>query len=102
VEVSLEDIDYITMGVDAQSVCIHTRTHKFKTTTSDHEQKQFVVETASQMLGACIVSSVQRAARKFTRKHNEIQIVSGTTLYSIILRNFVRRELGLVSFFTWK
>lgn len=97
-EVSLEDIDYITAGVDFQSVCIHTKMAKFKTPASDHEQKQFVVETASQMLGACIVSSIKRAVRKFTRKGNDIQIVSGTTLYSIILKNFVRRELGLVSF----
>jgi hypothetical protein len=96
VEIQLEDIDYITMGVDAQSVTIHTKTHKFKTPTSDHEQKQFSVESASQQLGQCIVANLQRAIRKFTRKHAQIQVVSGTTLYSIILRNFVRRELGQV------
>jgi hypothetical protein len=97
VEIQLEDIDYVTLGVDAQSVTFHTKNHKFKTPTSDHEQKQFVVETASQQLGQCIVANLQRAIRKFTRKHAQVQVVSGVTLYSIILRNFVRRELGLVS-----
>ncbi|KAI6183394.1 hypothetical protein M3Y97_00484500 [Aphelenchoides bicaudatus] len=97
IEIQLNDIDYITLGVDAQSVTIHTKMHKFKTPTSDHEQKQFVVETASEKLGQCIVANLQNAIRKFTKKHNQVQVVSGTTLYSIILRNFVRRELGLPS-----
>lgn len=97
VEIHLDDIDYLTMGVDAQSVTIHTKSTKFETATSDHEQRQFAVETASQKLGQCIVANLQRAIKKFTRKHTQVQVVSGTTLYSIILRNFVRRELGLVS-----
>lgn len=97
IKVQLEEIDYLTMGVDGQSVQFHTKTHKFKTATSDHEYKHFMVETASERLGQCIVTSVQRIIRKFTKKKTQVQIFSGMTLYSIILKNFVRRELSLVT-----
>jgi hypothetical protein len=97
IEVPLEDIDCVTQGVDCQSVCIHTKTQRFKALTSDHEQKQFSVETASLALGECIASTIQQTVKKFTRKHNEIEVGSGLTMYSLILRNFIRREMGLPS-----
>ncbi|KAI6180501.1 Pleckstrin-like proteiny domain containing protein [Aphelenchoides besseyi] len=95
--VPLEEIEDILMGVDSQSVTIQTHRARIRMSTTDHELKQFVIETASQQLGDCIALAIQRAVKRYTRDHTTIELGSGLTMYSIILRNFVRRELGLPS-----
>ncbi|KAI6239009.1 hypothetical protein M3Y99_00632600 [Aphelenchoides fujianensis] len=98
--VPLDEIEGVTLGVDGQSVAVQTRNRcvfRRAVTTTEHEQKQFVVETGSQPLGECIAVALQRAVKWFGREHTTIAIGSGLTMYSIILRNFVRRELGLPS-----
>ncbi|KAI6192884.1 Pleckstrin-like proteiny domain-containing family M member 2 [Aphelenchoides fujianensis] len=89
--VPLDEIEGVTLGVDGQSVAVQTRNRcvfRRAVTTTEHEQKQFVVETGSQQLGECIAVALQRAVKWFGREHTTIAIGSGLTMYSIILRNF--------------
>lgn len=111
------DLDHLTIGVDAQVICFHSKRKKFRVhPQSGHEQRTFLVETASRVLGKTMAFAVQRtiasqakaasssnsaSATADEQKQQTVTPLSITASHSsqlgIVLKRFVRRELGIVS-----
>lgn len=110
------DLDHLTIGADAQVLCFHSKYKKFHVYSHNgHEQRTFMVETCSRLLGKTITFVLQRimgrhAALMVSKAKDGIQqqneqdeivtplniTTSHTSQLGMVLKRFLRRELGMV------
>jgi len=115
------DIDHLAIGPDAQVLCFQSKRKKFQIhPQSGHEQRTFLIETCSRVLGKTIAFAVQKAVsnRALSMGNNSsnsgaaaddeqqqtiiaplIMTTSHSSQLGIVIKRFIRRELGIVSFF---
>ncbi|CAD5216568.1 unnamed protein product [Bursaphelenchus xylophilus] len=91
---SLKYLDCISVGLNAQTLCFHSTSKQIFFSNPKRREKQFQVETASQKLGELIVFKLS-AIIKAKFNHSMAIDRNQNTFSSIILHNFVRKELGL-------
>uniref|UniRef100_A0A914IC01 PH domain-containing protein n=1 Tax=Globodera rostochiensis TaxID=31243 RepID=A0A914IC01_GLORO len=66
------DLDHLTVGIDAQTLCFHSKRRKFRVSPhSGHEQRLLAVETGSRRLGKTIAHCVRRAVEQQQRVWTE-------------------------------
>lgn len=109
----------MAIGPDAQVLCFQSKRKKFQIhPQSGHEQRTFLVETCSRVLGKTVAFAVQKAVanRALTSGGNSsnsgaaddeqqqqisaplIMTTSHSSQLGIVIKRFIRRELGIVSF----
>lgn len=96
VYINLQDLDCISIGLNAQNLLLQAANRKIMFNGNQKPDKQFNIETASEELGEEIVDALQTVVKKFAKKPLAVDRAQ-TTFSSIILHNFVRKELGVVS-----
>ncbi|CAD5212371.1 unnamed protein product [Bursaphelenchus okinawaensis] len=91
---NLNNLDCISIGISSQSLCFHSTNKQIFAYSPDRREKQFQIETASQNLAELIVFKLNTIVKNKFRHLLAIDR-NQNTFGSIIMHNFVRKELAL-------
>lgn len=105
--IALFEIDYISIGIDAQVFCIHLKKNKHKilkkqkndNCQSHQDRRLFAIDSGSKQLTKVIIKTLKQCFLSYNKQSIFFNVFTHSTQLSMVIKKLLQKEIPSVVFF---